>query len=539
MDELNRLDRLLRAATNGAGQVVLLLGESGVGKSRLALEVADRAAAAGMLVVKGRAAADEGCPPYWLFWQILRGLPSVGPAGANREQAFAPDLDAAEFNTPTGSSTPLAARRFAMFEAVTDHLAATASARGLVALIDDLRWADAGSLHLLVHIASRIGGARVLIVATCRPIEAEARVRSAVAALTREDRVTRIELSGLANDEVGDLLAAVSGWPVPPSVAAAVERRTNRNPFYVAALGRLLTADSADRLGAALPATVRDVVQARLDRLSPTGRRVVCTAAVIGSAVDDRAVAAVLGLDLSAVWAAAEEAMRAGILTRGAVRRFEHDLVRDTAALDVPGHERARAHDAMVRYLLSGPDPAARTAEVAFHSLEALPLGSARTAFEWARRGADLALGQLAWEDASRRYARAADIAVEAGVPGDERHRLLVSLGSAASQGAARSRNDPCGRADGRRPARSTDHRPDRVDPGARFDRHPCTPGIRRQFGSSRPSGGTRRRRSPLGDGRRGPPSRAWWSHDRAGPRRPRVPQPRAARRGAFGPDAP
>jgi len=106
VDELDRLDRLLRAATNGAGQVVLLLGESGVGKSRLALEVADRAAAAGMLVVKGRAAADEGCPPYWLFWQILRGLPSVGPAGANREQAFAPDLDAAEFNTPTGSSLP-------------------------------------------------------------------------------------------------------------------------------------------------------------------------------------------------------------------------------------------------------------------------------------------------------------------------------------------------------------------------------------------------------------------------------------------------
>jgi len=231
--------------------------------------------------------------------------------------------------------------------------------------------------------------------------------------------------------------------------------------------------------------------------------------------------------------------MRAGILTRGAVRRFEHDLVRDTAALDVPGHERARAHDAMVRYLLSGSDPAARTAEVAFHSLERC---------RWAARGppsngrgAAPTWRSVSWRGKTRPGSTpgAADIAVEAGVPGDERHRLLVSLGSAASQGAARSRNDPCGRADGRRPARSTDHRPDRVDPGARFDRHPCTPGIRRQFGSSRPSGGTRRRRSPLGDGRRGPPSRAWWSHDRAGPRRPRVPQPRAARRGAFGPDAP
>ena len=431
VDELDRLDRLLQAAAYGSGQVVLLLGESGVGKSRLALEVADRAAAAGMLVVQGRAAADEGSPPYWPFLQILRGLSSVGPAGANREQASAPDLDAAEFNTPTGSSTPLAARRFAMFEAVTDHLAAAGSARGLVALIDDLQWADAGSLHLLVHIASRIGDALVLVVATCRPIGTKAQVRFAVAALTREDRVTRIELSGLAIVEVGDLLATVSGWSVPPSVAAAVERRTNGNPFYLAALGRLLTADSADRLGAALPASVRDVVQDRLDRLSPTCRHVVCTAAVIGSAVDGRAVAAVLGLDLSAVWAAIEEAVRAGILTRGALGQFEQDLVRDTAALDVPGHERARAHDAMVRYLLSGPDPAERTAEVAFHSLVALRLGSARTAFAWARRAADLALGQLAWEDASRLNARAAEIAVEAGVTGDERHRLLVSLGNA------------------------------------------------------------------------------------------------------------
>ena len=231
VDELDRLDRLLQAAANGAGQVALLLGESGVGKSRLALEIADRAAAAGMIVVQGRAAADEGCPPYWPFRQVLRGLSAVGPAAANREQAFAPDLDAPDFNATIGSSTPLAARRFAMFEAVTDHLAATASARGLVVLIDDLQWADAGSLHLLAHLAGRIGCARVLIVATCRPIGADSQVRSAVAALTREDRVTRVELSGLANDEVGDLLAAVSGWPVPPSVTAAVERRTNGNPF--------------------------------------------------------------------------------------------------------------------------------------------------------------------------------------------------------------------------------------------------------------------------------------------------------------------
>ena len=170
VDELGRLDRLLQAATNGAGQVALLLGESGVGKSRLALEVADRAADAGMLVGHGRAAADEGCPPYWPFRQVLRGLSAADPAEADREPAFVTDLDAPDLTASAGASTPLSVRRFALFETVTEHLTSTASARGLVVLIDDLQWADAGSLHLLVHLAGRIGGARVLIVATCRAI---------------------------------------------------------------------------------------------------------------------------------------------------------------------------------------------------------------------------------------------------------------------------------------------------------------------------------------------------------------------------------
>ena len=433
-DAVAQLDRLRHAAASGTGRLVLLFGEAGIGKSRLGREIVDRAAVDGMRVARGTASADEGRPPYWPFRQVLRDLATPAPDGSDRGIANMPDLD--ELDGASGSSTSPAARRFSLFEAIADHLAAASEPNGLAVQIDDLHWADAGSLQLLVHLASRIGGARLLIVATCRSEEdsVDAHLRSAVAALTRVEAVTRIELAGLAADEVSAVLAGIAGWPVPPSVAAAIGRRTGGNPFYVRALGQLLTADPSSDPESALPASVRDVVRDRLDRLGPAARRVVCTAAVLGTTVDDRALAVVLDVDLPSIWAATDEAVRTGILGGTPVRRFVHDLVRETAAAALPQPDRMRAHAAMVRYLLSDRDPGRRTAELAFHGLAALPLGDPRTAYDWTRRAAEAALGQLAWEDAARLYARGAEVAASAGVPPDERRGLLLALARAQVQ---------------------------------------------------------------------------------------------------------
>jgi predicted ATPase len=219
-----------------------------------------------------------------------------------------------------------ASERFRRQEAVTEALSGAAAANGLFVLLDDLQWADAGTLQLLVHLARGLGPARVAVVATYRSTETAGRaaLRDALGALAGEPAVERIRLTGLSAQEVNAQLDAVAGFTVPAEVAAAVHRRTRGNPFFVGELGRLLsTAEVTDEQG--LPDGVRDAVAARIARLSPAAGTVVRAAAVLGATVDPVALAAATGLDLPDLLGLLDEATAAGILADGG---FTHDLVR-------------------------------------------------------------------------------------------------------------------------------------------------------------------------------------------------------------------
>jgi DNA-binding CsgD family transcriptional regulator len=408
----------LRSTLDGQRQVVLVAGEPGVGKTRLAEEAVDQARELGLACAFGRASEDEGSPPYWPFLQVFGGLPGHLPAELH--DGFAGG------DGPAGS----ARERFRLFEVTAEALVAAAQPSGLLVVLDDLQWADAATIRLLVHLAAGVTPARLIVVATYRDTETAGQgpLRAAVTALAREASVARIRLGGLGEAEVGAHLAAVTGWEVPDSVVAAIWRRTGGNPFFVGELGRLLVSSTDGEL----PDGVRDAVRDRLNRLSSSCRTVVAAAAVLGSDVDPVAVAHVTGTDVEAVLAALDEASAAAILTGAVERRFAHDLFREAARLDVPTSERLTLHRRMAEHLGARSDGDARVEEIAFHWLESLPTGDATQAVAWTQRAADRAMAQLAWEEAAALYGRAIDAGDTHGViAAPDRCQLLLAMAQA------------------------------------------------------------------------------------------------------------
>lgn len=398
-------------ARSGSGRLVLITGEPGIGKTRLAQETAARAAALSVPVAWGRASDDEGSPPYWLFRQIVRALGrTLPPALAEGDRA-----------------TDSAAARFEAFETIAEHLRDAAEPDGLLLVLDDLQWADPASLALLVHAVRGMARSRLLLVATYRDTETGGRaaLTSALAALAHEAGQSRVRLVGLPPADVRRQLELATGDAVSSDVAAVVSRRTGGNPFFVNELAPLLESD-------VLPDGVLDTVRARLARLTGCCRELIAIAAALGSEPAPPELAAVTDRPVEVVLGALDEAGAAGLLVRGDGWRFRHDLIREAARVDLPTAARAGAHARMAAWLAGRPDAAERAAEIAHHWLASLPVGELRAAVEWAERAGDQALDRLAWEQAADLYRQALDVGAPLS-PGD-RGRLLLRQATALTR---------------------------------------------------------------------------------------------------------
>ena len=174
---MRRLEALLRDASAGHGRLCLLHGEAGIGKTRCAQELMHGAQLGGISTFTGRAAPGAGAPVFWPFIQIVREMVRTRPELSEVGNEVLSRLVAYDHEQREPEPAPdrrAAAGRFWLLESVTRCLLQASKSAPVLLLIDDLQWADDGSLDLLAFLATEIGSARVLVIATQRPSENKA-----------------------------------------------------------------------------------------------------------------------------------------------------------------------------------------------------------------------------------------------------------------------------------------------------------------------------------------------------------------------------
>jgi len=439
----------LRAGLGGAidhrGGMFLLSGEPGIGKTRLAEQIAHEAAERGMAVYWGLSTQAEGAPPYWPWVQILRGLlGDLGPdefgrlAGHRMSQIvrMVPDLRD-RFPDVAPASMDDEAARFGMYDAVAQLLVRAAASRPLLLLLEDLHWADEPSLILLQQIAPTLPHSALLIVGTYRHRElaAEHRLRAQFAEYIRRGDTTEIAVSGLADPDVASLLRTLTDFEPAEEVVRRLQARTEGNPFFLKELAQYLSAgDDRPAEASVLPEGVAAVLRQRIEGLSPDCRRVLEIGAVIGQILDLDAIEAITAITRLRLLDLLDEAMEKGVVAaRDGHYAFAHGLFRDTVYAGLATARRSDLHGAVANALEQfdtngGRVPAGR---LAYHYLQAASTDQTlkATARKYAIAAANQALAELAYEEAVRLLESA--IEVDKAADPKARANLLIDLGRA------------------------------------------------------------------------------------------------------------
>ncbi len=347
-----------KEAAGGTRRAVLLAGEPGVGKTRLAAEVAARAAEDGGLVLAGRCDEDIGAP-YQPFAESLRRFVEQCPtsdlaaslgSGVADLAMLVPAVRERLHDLEPAPATDEETARLRLFDAVTAWLAATSEEAPTLLVLDDLHWATKPTLLLLRHVLRSDVALSLLVVGTYRDTDLDRShpLAEVLADLRRAPGVQHVQLRGLTGDEVATFLASAAGHELEEAglgLARTLHAETEGNPFFLEEVlahlmetqvlfigddGRWTSNVSAvDDLG--IPEGVREVVGRRLSRLSDACNHVLGMAAVLGPEFEVSAVGAMAGDDVIDVL---EEAARAGLIAERAASSasyaFTHALVRQT-----------------------------------------------------------------------------------------------------------------------------------------------------------------------------------------------------------------
>jgi len=445
--ELASLTRNWDAVGAGERRVVVISGEAGIGKTRIAAELAARVHAEGSLVLYGR--CDEGlAAPYQPFVEVLRRLMPV--LGVDRLRSrlggLAPELGRLlpELDPGVPASRDAESARLALFEAVAAVFEIVADEPTLL-IVDDAHWAAPATLLLLRHLVRCERRPAMLVIVTYRSTELQPGTPPAalMADLQRDDSTERIALGGLDEQSIDTLVRAASLAAPAPRLAASVRAATAGNPFFVRELLAHLVESQAGATpgGAAapLPATLdipgglRGVVCHRVARLSDPAVKLMTLASAAAGPVDLRMLEPALP-SRDDLLDALDEAVAAGLLVecgRGAVD-FAHALVRNAVYDSLGTARRLHLHrllgDALERY----GDPREHVEALAYHFAQLAQHGEIDKATGYAVAAGRAATGRLAYEDAVAHFERGLDALAQARDP-DPRRRmeLLLSLGQA------------------------------------------------------------------------------------------------------------
>jgi DNA-binding SARP family transcriptional activator len=392
--ELERLREIWDAVSAGVDRprVVLLAGEPGIGKTRLAARLAADAAGRGASVLFG-SATDEAVVPYEALLEALGNDASFGAA-----------LTAAEGDRADVHIAKLVA-------AAEQELRDIALRQPVLLVLDDLHAADHGTLTVLSHLVRAPFAERVAFVIAYRePDVSDHPLAAALADLRRECEVVRLRLDGLGEQEVAALVAETAGASVAAH-ASSIRERTGGNPFFVRELARNAVEAGADEIElAAVPEGVAELVAVRVARLGSACSEVLAGASVLGVEFDLRLLEEVVTVPPARLLGELERAAGARLVEEaGAGRyRFAHGLIREALYGGLSRSRRARLHglaaEALER-LQPGEGP--QLVEVAFHLCDAVDGADRNPAIGAAARAAEWAHDRHAYEQALVLYTRA------------------------------------------------------------------------------------------------------------------------------------
>jgi tetratricopeptide (TPR) repeat protein len=429
--EILGIDRAIETLKAGRGQVLMLAGEPGIGKSTLASLAARRAEADSLPVFWGFAWEAGGAPGYWPWMQLLGSLVSECKPGDDLVSSLDRLLPGIHAPADARTLQPNQAR-FQLLESVRRLLEDLAQRTPLVLILEDLHAADSDSLHLLQYVSRHLSNMPVLLIGTFR--EAEARIMLAGEPLWRVCRDAQLmRLGRLDRDGVREFLQVSGGSSAPDREVERLFEITEGNPLFLTELVSLLARrDSSD---ARLPVTVEQVIRQQVSHLPEGAVRRLTEASVLGREFDVQALAAVSASTADELESELTPAIATGLLreTKTAVFRFSHVLHRDVLYQDINPSRRSALHLRYAQYLeqLIAAGHNERWTELARH-LDSAGEGHRGAAIAAWRKAARRALERLAFADAAESLQNALQ-SMDQGPAADlmERYRLLLECAEA------------------------------------------------------------------------------------------------------------
>ena len=434
--ELAQLRELWSHARQGHAYLALVSGEPGVGKTRLANELAVVAQLGGALVLRGGCYEYEAATPYLPFVEALRAwvhnqepdsLRAYLDTSAAEIVKLAPELEAKL--GPISPNPPLTPNeeRLRLFDNVARLFQRLAAGHGLLFFVDDLHWADQGSLHLLHYLLRHLREDPVLLLAAYREVELD-RTHPLAAALVewhRERLATRVALGRLSPEETGALLAALfQEEGIPSEFSDAIYRETEGNPFFVEEVikalveqGEVVRQEGRWQRTAleelAIPQSVKEAIGRRLDRLSPACIEALHTASALGKTFEYAELAAVASSPEDRLLDALDEAASAQLIRAGDGESFgfTHDKIREVLYEELNPIRRRRLHQRIgegLEQLYEGQAGEGHVQDLAYHFVQS---GDLARGLKYARRAGEQAARLYAHDEALGYYQQAAECA--------------------------------------------------------------------------------------------------------------------------------
>jgi len=427
-DELEALEQYWRLATQGRGRLVLLAGDAGVGKTRLARTFLQRLSAE---ILKGHCYEEDPAAPYGPFADALRTFVRANGAAVLCQRLGAlcadlgmllPELGA----TPSAPAGDPHVQKTRLFEAIVRAVVPGDLKKPRLLLLEDLHWSDQTSHELLVQLARAVEDQAMLVLGTYRSDELHRRhpFTRVLAGLARARLCDEVRLEPLRVEGVRSMLKGMLGRPAPEAFTAAVHDRTDGNPFYIEEIVKLLQEHDQltgamraiqpgtymDQLG--LPLSVKDGIISRAADLDAAASHVLNYAAVIGRRFDFDLLLQASGLDEPKLVDVLRKLVQRQLIVEDSpdVYSFRHALTREAVYRELLGRDRRMRHQAVLGELeaLHATKLEAVMDQLAYHSVQARELDKAA---RYTRLAGDKAATLCAYREAIAYYEQALELA--------------------------------------------------------------------------------------------------------------------------------